>query len=98
MLNIISHCIHIEGWASFQAEWPGRDWGSPYAVIWADISDYIAARTPPTSAPTPEKRKKTAPSDSKSKANGEKKKNAKKMRRLKTRNENYIYNKKYKEV
>lgn len=33
--------LYLAGWASFQAQWQGRDWGSPYAISRIDVRGYI---------------------------------------------------------
>lgn len=31
----------LVGWAASKAQWPGNNWGSPYAISVADLTDYI---------------------------------------------------------
>eukprot|EP00602_Paraphysomonas_sp_CaronLab_P007860 CAMPEP_0185032518 /NCGR_PEP_ID=MMETSP1103-20130426/20669_1 /TAXON_ID=36769 /ORGANISM="Paraphysomonas bandaiensis, Strain Caron Lab Isolate" /LENGTH=964 /DNA_ID=CAMNT_0027568451 /DNA_START=200 /DNA_END=3094 /DNA_ORIENTATION=+ len=52
-LDVNGGKLYLAGWASFQAEWKGRDWGSPYAVAWTDVNAYIASHTPRSESPTP---------------------------------------------
>lgn len=32
--------LYLAGWASFQAKWRGRDWGSPYAISRISVGGY----------------------------------------------------------
>lgn len=33
--------LYLAGWASFQAQWEGRDWGSPYAISRINVRGYM---------------------------------------------------------
>ena len=40
-LTLGRETLYLAGWASFQAQWQGRDWGSPYAISRIDVRGYI---------------------------------------------------------
>lgn len=40
-LDLTLGALYLAGWASFQAKWEGRNWGSPYAISRIDVRGYI---------------------------------------------------------
>ena len=45
LLDPLKQLLYLAGWASFQAKWPGRNWGSPYAITRIDVRDYIEKKS-----------------------------------------------------